>query len=93
MTYHLRKINGDSIGEILGNFISYYGVPDNLMFDRLFMQTCSKAGSNQLFCKYGIDQRHSAPRLPNKNTAENTIREVKKQFYIMITNKQTPKRL
>ena len=47
-TYHMSEMNNYSITEILDNFISDYGVPDNFKFDITLLQTGSKTSFNQL---------------------------------------------
>ena len=77
------KINkkGDSLGETLDYFVHEFGAPENLTFEGFQ----SKSGKNTKFfknlCKYIIDHTVSTPLRPNENSAEGTIREIKRRFY------------
>ena len=79
--YHLSRINGEQVGEALADFVHEYGAPEHLTFDGASVQTGSKTRFQEVVRKSGIDYHVSQPRRPNENPAEQSIREIKKQWY------------
>jgi hypothetical protein len=92
-TYNIRAATGDEIGHSLSNFIHDYGAPEHLTFDGAMAQV----GPDTLFMKTvrraEIKYHISAPRRPNENPAEGSIRELKKRLYRIMLKKKIPKRL
>jgi hypothetical protein len=91
--YHLRRANGDQVGYSLSDFIHEYGAPEHLTFDGAVVQVGSGTRFKDNLRRAEIKHHVSAPRRPNENPAEGSIREVKKRWYRMMTKKNVPKRL
>ena len=91
--YPMQNTKGDSIGNSLYDFVHDFGAPEHLTFDGFQ----SQVGKNTKFKKglrhFNIDWHVSAPRRPNENPAEGTIREIKRRFYRILQNKSVPIRL
>ena len=87
------KLNarGDNIRETLDDFVHDFGVPEHLAFDGFQSQVWGNMNFNNNLCRYRIDHHISAPRRPNKNSAEGSIREIKRRFYRTMESKRVPK--
>jgi hypothetical protein len=92
-SYPLQKINGNSVGDALTQFISDYGVPERLTFDGASVQTGPKTRFMDAVRKYEIRYHVSAPRRPNENPAEQGIHELKKRWYRIMLKRKVPLRL
>jgi hypothetical protein len=91
--YHLTRASGDQVGYSLSDFIHEYGAPEHLTFDGAAVQVGSGTRFKDNLQRAEIKHHVSAPRRPNENPAEGSIREVKKRWYRMMTKKNVPKRL
>ena len=89
----MRNAKGDTIGYRLSEFCEKYGIPDHPTFDEAMSQT----GLDTLFMKNirrcEIKHHVSPPRRPNKNPAEGSIRDLKKQLYRIMMKKKVPQQL
>jgi hypothetical protein len=92
-SYPLQKINGDSVGDTLTQFISDFGVPERLTFDGASIQTGPKTRFMDAVRKYEIRYHVSGPRRPNENPAEQGIHELKKRWYRIMLKRKVPLRL
>ena len=79
---------GDEVGQTLFNFIHDYGAPEHITFDGAQVQVAK----NTLF-QHVIDYHVSSPRRPNENSAEESIREIKRRWHRTMVRKKVPKRL
>ena len=91
--YPMHRATGDTIGQSYVDFSHDFGIPEHLTFDGAMAQT----GKGTLFMKsikkFDTDYHVSAPRRPNQNPAELSIRELKKKWYRIMRRKKVPKRL
>jgi hypothetical protein len=76
--YHLSRANGEQVGYSLSNFIHEYGAPEHLTFDGAAVQVGSSTFFKDNLRRAEIKHHVSAPRRPNENPAEASIREIKK---------------
>ena len=67
-------------GDGLSEFITYYGVPLKMMFDKSKEQTMSGTVSMKNIRKYDIVYHISEPDRPNQNPAEVVIRELRRKW-------------
>ncbi|KAI2502896.1 Reverse transcriptase (RNA-dependent DNA polymerase) [Fragilaria crotonensis] len=91
--YPLQKVDGNSVGDALTQFISDYGVPERLTFDGASVQTGPKTRFMDAIRRYEIKYHVSGPRRPNENPAEQGIHELKKRWYRLMLKKKVPPRL
>jgi hypothetical protein len=91
--YPLQKIDGNNVGDALTQFISDYGVPENLTFDGASVQTGPKTRFMDAIRRYEIKYHVSGPRRPNENPAEQGIHDLKKRWYRLMLKKKVPPRL
>ena len=91
--FHMTWVNAENVGYSLGSFIYNYGVPERLTFDGAAVQVGSKTMFMDLIRKHWIKHHVSAPRRPNENPAEGSIREIKKCAYRVMVEKGIPDRL
>ena len=91
--YPLSKVDGNSVGDALTQFINDYGVPERLVFDGASVQTGPKTRFMDAIRRYEIKYHVSGPRRPNENPAEQGIHELKKRWYRMMLKKKVPPRL
>jgi hypothetical protein len=91
--YPLQKVDGNSVGDALTQFISDYGVPEHLTFDGASVQTGPKTRFMDAIRRYEIKYHISGPRRPNENPAEQGIHELKKRWYRLMLKKKVPHRL
>ena len=91
--YPLQKIDGNSVGDALTQFISDYGVPERLTFDGASVQTGPKTRFMDAIRRYKIKYHISGPRRPNENPAEQGIHELKKRWYRLMLKRKVPPRL
>jgi hypothetical protein len=89
----MQKIDGNHVGDTLTQFINDYGVPKHLTFDGTSVQTGSKTRFMDAIQKYEIKYHVSGPLQPNENPAEQSIHEVKKQWYCIMLKREVPARL
>lgn len=89
----IPRVDGENIGNTLSEFISDYGIPDHLTFDGAAAQVGSQTRLMKLVKKNEINWHVSAPRRPNQNPAEGSIRELKKKFYRIKLKKGVSDRL
>ena len=78
--YHMRRANNDNVGNSLNDCINDYGIPDYLTYDGAAVQVGSKTKFQETIRRSRINTHVSAPRRPNENPAEGSIREVKKRW-------------
>ncbi|KAI2507356.1 Reverse transcriptase (RNA-dependent DNA polymerase) [Fragilaria crotonensis] len=91
--YPLQKVDGNSVGDALTQFISDYGTPERLTFDGASVQTGPKTRFMDAIRRYEIKYHVSGPRRPNENPAEQGIHEIKKRWYRLMLKKKVPPRL
>jgi Reverse transcriptase (RNA-dependent DNA polymerase) len=91
--YPLQKVNGNSVGDSLTQFISDYGAPERLTFDGASVQTGPKTRFMDAIRRYEIKYHVSGPRRPNENPAEQGIHDLKKRWYRLMLKKKVPPRL
>jgi hypothetical protein len=91
--YHLTRANGEQVGYSLSNFVHEYGAPEHLTFDRAAVQVGSGTRFQENLRRSKIKHHVLAPRRPNENPTEGSIREVKKRWYRLMTKKNVPPRL
>ncbi|KAI2502013.1 Reverse transcriptase (RNA-dependent DNA polymerase) [Fragilaria crotonensis] len=91
--YPLQKVDGNSVGDALTQFISDYGAPERLTFDGASVQTGPKTRFMDAIRRYEIKYHVSGPRRPNENPAEQGIHEIKKRWYRLMLKKKVPPRL
>jgi hypothetical protein len=91
--YHLTRANGEQVEYSLSSFIHEYGAPDHLTFDGAAVHVGSSTRFMENLRRAEIRHHVSAPRRPNENPAEGSIREVKKRWYRMMLKKNVPARL
>ena len=89
----MDKANYENIGHSLGAFISEFGVPEHLNFDGAAVQVGIKTIFQNHVRKYDIQNQRSALKRPNKNLSEGSIREVKRKWYQMQTEKNIANRM
>ena len=91
--YHLQQANGEQVRHLLSAFISESGAPDHLTYDGAAVQVGTNTSFMDTVIQAEINYRVSAPRRPNKNPSEGSIREVKQGLYRVVLKKRVPKRL
>jgi hypothetical protein len=91
--YHLTRANGEQVGYSLSVFIHKRGAPHHPTFDGAAGHVRSSTRFKENVSRAEIKHHASAPRRPNENLAEGSIREVKKQWHQMMTKKNVPTRL
>lgn len=74
--FPLQKIDGNSVGFAVTQFISDFGVPERLTFDGASVQTGPKTRFMDAIRRYEIKYHVSGPRRPNENPAEQVIHEL-----------------
>ena len=72
---------GDSLGELIEDFLHEFGAPEHLTFNEFGSQFSKSTRFYKNMRKYSIKHHVSAPRRPNKNPDEGVIREIKRRFY------------
>ena len=91
--YPMTAASGQLIGQSLKDFAHDFGIPNHLTFDGAQAQV----GKGTLFMKtvkqYDIKYHVSAPRRPNENPAEGSIRQLKMRWYRVMMKKKVPKRI
>lgn len=80
-------------GQALGEFISDFGIPNQLIMDGASEQCKPNTEFMQKVKKYEIDHRLIEPERHNQNRAEAVIRELKKKWFRVMTRRLVPKRL
>lgn len=94
VSYPLQKVNGDSVGNTLTQFISDVGVLERLTFHGVSVQTGPKTHfMDGVRKQYDIRYRVSGPRRPNENPAEQGIHELKRRWYCTMLKRKVPPRL
>ena len=91
--YHMQRANNENVGNSLNDFINDYGIPDHLTYDGAAVQVGSKTKFQETIRRSRINTHVSAPRRPNENPAEGSIREVKKRWYTLQAKKNIPNRV
>jgi hypothetical protein len=91
--YHLDKADNENVGYALRSFISDFGAPEYLKYDGAPVQVGRKTIFQDAIRKHEIKAHVSGPRRPNENPAEGAIREIKKKWYRIQTQKNIPDRL
>ena len=91
--YHMKRADGESVGNTLSEFVHEYGAPSRLTFDGAAVQK----GKNTLFYsnlrRSQIRWHMSSPRRPEENPAEQSILELKGRWYRMKNKLNIPDRL
>ena len=91
--YHLQRADGEQVGHSLANFIHEFGAPEHLTFDGASVQVGAKTKFMEILRRAEIKYHISAPRRPNENPAEASIREIKKRWYRIMQKLKVPPRL
>ena len=91
--YHMTSANGENVGNSLCDFINDYGAPDHLTYDGAAVQVGRKTKFVDTLRRNNIRSHVSAPRRPNENPAEASIRDVKKRWYRIQHKRNIPDRL
>ena len=89
--YPKLNAKGGSLDETLDDFVHDFGAPEHLTFGGFQYQVGNNTKFFSNLLKYNIDHRVSAPRRPNENPAEGTIREIKRRFYRVMQLMKAPK--
>ena len=79
--YQLTRVNGECVGDSLGDFVSDFGIPDHLTFDGAKVQVGNNTKFKKTIRKHDIKWHVSSPYRPNENPAESAIRELKKKWF------------
>ena len=91
--YPQANTKGETLGTALENLVNDFGAPVHLTFDGYL----SQLSDNTLFQKklqyYSIPYHISAPRRPNDNPAEGSIREIERRYYCVKQAINVPDRL
>ena len=74
--YSQLNVKGGSLGESLDSFVHDFVAPDHLMVDGFRSQASKNTRFFMNLHKYSINHHVSAPRQPNENPAEVTIRKL-----------------
>ena len=78
-------------GDGLSEFITDYGVPLKMTFDRSKEQTLPGMDFMKKIRKYDIDYHISEPDRPNQNPSEGVIRELRRKWFQMMVQKRVPR--
>jgi hypothetical protein len=92
-SYPMLKVDGNTVGDTLTQFISDFGAPAHLTFDGASVQTGPRTRFMEAIRRYEIKYHVSGPRRPNENPAEQSIHEIKKRWYRIMLKKKVPPRL
>jgi hypothetical protein len=87
------KVDGNTVGDTLTQFIGNFGAPAHLTFDGASVQTGPRTRFLEAIRRYEIKYHVSGPRRPNENPAEQSIHEIKKRWYRIMLKKKVPPRL
>lgn len=93
VVYPQSNTKGDTVGDSYNSFALHFGVPEHLTFDGFSSQVGKNTKFFQALRRDSVDYHVSAPRRPNENPAEGSIRELKRRFYRVMFAKRVPKRL
>ena len=91
--YSLEKADNENVGNSMKAFVSDYGAPEHLTYDGAAVQVGNKTTFQKTLRRYEIKSKVSAPRRPNENPSEGSIRDIKKQWYRLKAKKNVPDRL
>jgi hypothetical protein len=92
--YPLSKVDGNSVGDALTQFINSYGVPELLVFDGASVQTGPKTRFMDAIRRYKIRYHVSGRMRPKENPGEQQgIYELKKRWYCIMLKKKVLPRL
>ena len=78
--YHMPRAYGENVVSLLNDFIHEFGAPYHLTFDGAAVQVGSKTEFVDTLRQNHTRSHTSAPRQPNENPAEGSIRELKKKM-------------
>ena len=92
-SYSMDAANNSNVGHTLSAFISDYGAPDRLTYDGAAVQVGRHTLFQDTIRKHDIKGHVSAPRRPNENPVEGSIREIKRKWYRLQAKKKVPDRL
>ena len=87
------QLERETIGQSLNDFVHDFGAPKHLTFDGYSAQKGNKTDFMKRLRHYDIPYHISAPRRPNENPVEGSIRELKRRFYRVKTAKNVSDRL
>ena len=79
--YHLESASGENVGYSLSNFVSDYGAPERLTFNRAAVQVGKDTRFQDTIRKDEIKSHQPGAYRPNKNPTEGNKREIKKKWY------------
>jgi hypothetical protein len=63
--YHLKRVDGENVGDTLADFIHEFGAPESLTFDGAAVQVGSNTRFMKLIRQNDINYHVSSPRRPN----------------------------
>ena len=89
----MPRANGENVGNSLNDFIHEFGAPEHLTSDGAAVQVGSKTKFVDTLRRNHIRHHTSAPRRPNENPAEGSIRELKKKWNRIQAKRNVPNRL
>ena len=90
--YPQRSKQSAELAESLRRFTMDWGIPRKLTVDGALEQVGPQSEFQQLVRKYDISMHISAPRSPQQNPAEGTIREIRKKWFRVMHAKSVPSR-
>ena len=93
VAYHMNRVNNETVGQSLNDFIFEYGAPSHLTYDGAAVQVGSRTTFQDAIRKANISYHVSGPRRPNENPAEGAIRDIKLRWYRLQAKKNVPERL
>ena len=91
--YPIKDTESDTLSYMLKDFINDFGAPNKLTFDGAQAQVGQHTEFMKTIRRYEIKYHVSSPRRPNKNPAESSIREIKKQWCRIMRKKGVPPRI
>ena len=91
--YDMSRVNNETVGQSLNDFIFEYGAPSHLTYDGAAVQVGSRTTFQDAIRKANISYHVSGPRRPNENPAEGAIRDIKLRWYRLQAKKNVPERL
>ena len=90
--YHLQRENGEQAGHSLSELISELGSHEHLTYDGAAVQVGTDTSFMNMVRQAEIYYHLLAPRRPNGNPEEGSIREVNQRFYQVMLKTRVPKR-
>ncbi|KAI2511683.1 Reverse transcriptase (RNA-dependent DNA polymerase) [Fragilaria crotonensis] len=89
----MLKVNGNTVGDTLTQFIGDFGAPAHLTFDGASVQTGPRTRFMEAIHRYEIKYHVSGPCRPNENPAEQSTHKIKNRWCRIMLEKKVPPRL